>query len=81
MSKSPRIKANCQTSVYDAVVSLRISPDDYCAMAVSIRKLVRCDDKAAGLRGLEDLETGERFFIDEKDLLRPTLMRARQGLE
>jgi len=50
-------------------------------MAVSTRKLVRCDNKAAGLRGLKDLETGERFFIDEMDLFRPTPMRTRHGLE
>jgi hypothetical protein len=65
---------------YDAVVSLKISPDDYCRLAVSVRKLVRRDDKAAGLRGLEDLETGERFFIDEEDLFRPIVTRARQNL-
>jgi hypothetical protein len=81
MSKSPAIKANCQSSDYDAVVCVKISPDDYCRMTVSTRKLVRCDDKAGGLRGLEDLETGERFFIDEEDLFRPTVKRAHQGLE
>jgi hypothetical protein len=70
MSKSPAIKTNYQTSGYNVVVCVRISPDDYCRMAVSTRKLVRCDDKAAELRGLQDLETGERFFIDEHDLFR-----------
>jgi len=70
MSKSPSTKANCETSDYNVVVCVRISPDDYCRLALSIRKLVRCDDKAAGLRGLQDLETGERFFIDEHDLFR-----------
>jgi hypothetical protein len=39
-------------------------------MTVSTRKLVRCDNQAAGLRGLEDAETGERFFIDEEELFR-----------
>jgi hypothetical protein len=81
MSKSPAIRTNCQTSDYNAVVCVKISPDDYCRMTVSIRKLVRCDDKAAGLRGLEDLETGERFFIDEEDLFRPRMTRGRQDLE
>jgi hypothetical protein len=81
MSKSPAIKTNCQTSDYNALVCVRISPDDYCRMTISIRKLVRCDDKSDGLRGLEDLETGERFFIDEEDLFRPTVTRARKGSE
>jgi hypothetical protein len=60
---------------------LTISPDDYCRMTVSTRKLVRCDQIPTGLRGLEDLETGERYFIDEIDLFRPTIMRTRHGLE
>ena len=81
MRKSSAVKINCQTSAYNAVVCVRISPDDYCRMTVSTRKLVRCDDKAAGLRGLEDLETGERFFVDEIDLFRPTVMRTRPGPE
>jgi len=66
---------------YGSVVTLKISPDDYCRLAVSTRKLVRRDDKAGGLRGLEDLETGERFFIDEEDLFRPIVTRARQDLK
>jgi hypothetical protein len=81
MSNSPAINANCQTSDKNAVVCVRISPDDFCRMTVSTRKLVRCDDKAAGLRGLEDLETGERFFIDEEDLFRPTGAPVRDGSE
>jgi hypothetical protein len=70
MSKSSAIQANRQTPDCNAVLCVWISPDDYCRMAVSTRKLVRCDDKAAGVRGLQDLETGERFFIDEHDLFR-----------
>jgi hypothetical protein len=66
---------------HGAVISLKISPDDYCRLAVSTRKLVCRDDKAAGLRGLEDLETGERFFIAEEDLFRPIVTRAHQDLE
>ena len=51
MSKSPAIKTNCQASNDNAVVCVRVSPDDYCRMTISTRKLVRRDDKAAGLRG------------------------------
>jgi hypothetical protein len=68
MSNSPSVKTDCQD--FNAVVCVRISAEDYCQMTVSTRKLVRCDDKAAGVRGLQDLETGERFFIDEHDLFR-----------
>jgi hypothetical protein len=81
MSKSPPIKTNCHTSDYNGIVCVRISPDDHCRMTISARKLVRSDDRAAGLRGLKDLETGERFFINEEDLFRPTVTRARQGPE
>ena len=81
MSNSPDIKANCQSSDYSAVLCVKISPDDYCRMAISTRKLVRCDDQAVGLRGLKDLETGERFVIEEIDLFRPSVMRIRHGLD
>ena len=81
MSKRPAIKTDCQTSDDNAVVCVKISPDDYCRMTVSTRKLVRRDDKAAGLRGLEDVETGERFFIDEKELFRPAGARVRKRSE
>ena len=66
---------------YGSVVTLKISPDDDCRLTVSTRKLVRRDDKSAGLRGLEDFETGERYFINEEDLFRAIVTRARQDLE
>ena len=81
MSKSPSTKANRETSGCNVDVSLRISPDEYFRMAVSTRKLVRCDDNAGGLRGLRDLETGERFFIHVRDLFSSAFARVRKGLE
>ena len=81
MSKSPSTKVNRETSGCNVDVSFKISPDEYSRMAVSTRKLVRCDDNASGLRGLRDLETGERFFICEKDLFPSAFARVRKGLE
>jgi len=80
MSRWLEGKSNKETSGYNSVVCVRITPDDYCRLAVSVRKLVRCDDKAAGLRGLEDLETGERFLIEEAELLEYRVTRACDGV-
>jgi hypothetical protein len=81
MSKSPAIIASCQSSDSSAVVCVKISPDDYCRIAISTHKLVRCDEEATGLPGLKDLDSGERFFNDEIDFFRPTVLRTRHGLE
>jgi len=45
-----------------------IDADEFCRLAISARKLVRVDDPARGVRGLHDLETGERFFVEERVL-------------
>jgi hypothetical protein len=37
-------------------------------LAISTRKLVRADAPDAGLRGLQDVETGERFVTEEENL-------------
>lgn len=42
-----------------------IEPEEFCRMVVSMRALTRCDDPVAGLRGLEDGETGDRYFVDD----------------
>jgi hypothetical protein len=43
----------------------RISPGQFMAMLVSRRHLVRVDRRHLGIRGLQDLETGELFEIEE----------------
>jgi hypothetical protein len=37
-------------------------------LAISTRHLVRADAPDAGLRGLQDVETGERFVTEEENL-------------
>ena len=37
-------------------------------LAISTRKLVRADESDAGLRGLQDLDTGERFVTEVENL-------------
>jgi len=37
-------------------------------LAISNRKLVRADAPEAGLRGLQDTDTGERFVTEEEKL-------------
>ena len=46
-----------------------LKAEEYLAMAVSNRKLTRCDEPENGIRGLLDLATGERFFIREEQAL------------
>ena len=45
-----------------------IEPEEYCRLAISLRPLQRCDDRAAGLRMLMDTATGEVFAIEETRL-------------
>lgn len=42
-----------------------IEPEEFCRLVVSIRSFTRCDDPEAGLRGLEDGETGDRYFVED----------------
>jgi hypothetical protein len=46
-----------------------LKAEEYLALAVSNRRLARCDEPENGIRGLVDLVTGERFFIREEQAL------------
>ncbi len=50
-----------------------VDRDQFVALSVSTRCLVRADVPSAGLRGLRDTRDGQRFFIEEEKLreLRP----------
>ena len=41
---------------------------EFAELAVSLRKMERADDLPCRVRGLVDLETGERYFIEEEKL-------------
>ena len=46
-----------------------ISADEFRQLLVSHRRMVRVDRRADRLRGLQDVETGEVFLTDERQLL------------
>lgn len=47
----------------------QIAPDEFLEYATSNRPIVRDDDEEAGLCGLLDTETGERFVTDSQLLM------------
>lgn len=47
----------------------QVAPDEFLKYATSNRPIVRDDDEEAGLFGLLDTETGERFVVDSHLLL------------
>jgi hypothetical protein len=46
-----------------------LEPKEYLELAISGRKMARCDDPHRGVRGLLDLVSGERFFVSEERVL------------
>ncbi len=50
-----------------------LEPDEYLEMAISVRKMARCDEPDQGIRGLVDLATGQRYLIREEQALRSDL--------
>lgn len=64
---SPELSMRCCP---ESVRYKLVDADEFAELAISCaRRLVRCDDPEAGLRGLFDPETGERFVISERELL------------
>ena len=52
----------------------------FCALLISSRKLRRLNDVGPGVRGLEELSSGECFYIEEKELFgRPTVGARSRG--
>lgn len=47
-----------------------IDAQTYCDLAISPRKLERMRDLGKGVIGLRDVETGERFVVDAKTLVK-----------
>lgn len=48
-----------------------VESDEFCQLLLGFRKLVRADETALKIRGLLDVETGVRFFIEQEKLLPP----------
>jgi hypothetical protein len=51
-----------------------IEPDDFLARATSRQNLLRVDDSAAGVHGLLDPATGDRFYVEDEKLERWKLL-------
>ena len=49
-------------------IGIRVEATEFCDLAVSGRNLIRCDDASLGMRGLVDMDTGEKFLVEEKKL-------------
>lgn len=47
----------------------RVGPAEFRKLLVSHRRMVRFDRRDERLRGLQDLDTGEVFLVDERQLL------------
>jgi hypothetical protein len=46
-----------------------VEPHEFYRLAVSKRKLIRCDESAANVRGLFDPAEGVTFVVEEEKLL------------
>lgn len=42
--------------------------EEFCRLLLSSRRLVRSDEPRLKMRGLKDLDTGDRFFIEQEKL-------------
>lgn len=43
--------------------------EEFCRLLLSFKKLIRSDEPAVRIRGLTDVESGERYLIDQEELL------------
>jgi len=46
-----------------------VNRDEFCKLILSYRKLVRADEPGNRVRGLLDVESGERYLIDQEELV------------
>jgi hypothetical protein len=57
------------TSAISPAEGRRVGPAEFRRLLVSHRRMVRIDRRDQRLRGLQDLDTGEVFLVDERQLL------------
>ncbi|GAA4428678.1 hypothetical protein [Bremerella cremea] len=43
-----------------------VDPEQFCALAVSCRRITRADQSAAGLKGLYTEDEGKTYFVEEE---------------
>jgi hypothetical protein len=42
--------------------------DEFCELLLSFKKLIRSDEPGMSVRGLLDVESGERYLIEQEEL-------------
>jgi hypothetical protein len=55
-----------------------VDAEEFCKLAISVKKLSRSDDAEAALRGLLEEDTGVRYVIEERRLFEHYRKLARQ---
>jgi hypothetical protein len=45
-----------------------VQRDEFCRLLLSCKKLVRSDEPAISVRGLLDVQSGERYLIEQEEL-------------
>jgi hypothetical protein len=63
------VAAACGVAEGEPRQAKTIDVAEFRRLAVSHRRMVRVDEPKAGLRGLQDLDTGETFFTDAHRLM------------
>ena len=62
-----KLKEHLRSKVHFERVRI-VEPSEYCELAVSRKRLQRCDHLASGICGLLDLDTGMLSLIEEERL-------------
>jgi hypothetical protein len=44
--------------------------EEFCRLLLSCRKLIRSDEPGVHIRGLKDVESGQRYLIEREELYR-----------
>jgi hypothetical protein len=53
--------------------------EEFCRLLLSFKKLIRSDEPAVRIRGLTDVESGERYLIDQEELFGCALADRKQS--
>ena len=56
-----------------------VESEEFCKLLLGFKKLIRADETALEVRGLLDLETGARIFIEQEKLTPPHRRHATIG--
>jgi len=57
-----------RAAVLESAPYTLVQREEFCRLLLSSRRLVRSDEPRLRMRGLVDLDTGDRFFIEQEKL-------------